>query len=103
MGNRIRKICIINITLGIVLLLGLLFFDSRIGGNATNGKIEDGIYYVCNSDEVFTEVSWLVYYSNYSFTCVTLFFIFSGTLSLFYLWKKFCDYMAKLTREGKLL
>lgn len=47
--KRSNKAFLLNIFFAIILLVGLFFFDRLIGGNATNGKIENNIYYVKDS------------------------------------------------------
>ena len=63
--KRSNKLFLINIFLAIFFLLGLFFFDKLIGGNATNGKIENNIYYVKDALGNFNIVSKLLFILNY--------------------------------------
>lgn len=90
--KRSNKVFLINIFLAIILLLGLYFFDKIIGGNATNGKIENDIYYVKDSLGKFNTVSKFVYVLNYAYTCLTVLFILAGIVSIAILQFKFVNY-----------
>lgn len=56
--------------------------DKLIGGNATNGKIENGIYYVMSSDEVFIEVPKSTFIVSYVISCFVTLSIVFGVISL---------------------
>jgi len=90
--KRSNKIFLINIFLAIIFLLVLFFFDKLIGGNATNGKVENNIYYVKDALGNFNIVSKSVYILNYVYTCLTVLFIIVGTVSIVILQYKFVNY-----------
>ena len=87
-----NKVFLITVFLTILLLVGLYFFDKLIGGNATNGKIENNICYVQDSCGNLSEVSKTVFVLNYSYTCLTTLFIILGTISLSVLQYKFVNF-----------
>ena len=47
--RKSTKICLINLGVMFFNLIAVLISDYVIGGNASNGKIENGIYYVMSS------------------------------------------------------
>lgn len=55
--------------------------DYYIGGNATNGKIENGIYYVKNSNGLYKEVSKFNYLFSYGISLLTVIFVVLGIIS----------------------
>lgn len=88
METKLKKIALITMLISLFIFSSLMIFDSKIGGNATNGKIENGVYYVKNNEGVFKEVKKHIYYIDYIFTCFTIPFIFSGIISISYLFVK---------------
>lgn len=90
--KRSNKVFLINIFLAIIFLLVLFFFDKLIGGNATNGKVENNIYYVKDALGNFNKVSKFVYILNYVYTCLTVLFIIVGTVSIAILQYRFVNY-----------
>ena len=102
--KRSNKLFLINIFLAIFFLLCLFFFDKLIGGNATNGKIENNIYYVKNALGNFNIVSKLLFILNYVYTCLTVLFIIAGIVSIVILQYKFINYCKHNTGKiGDLL
>lgn len=90
--KRSNKIFMVNIFLTFIFLIGLHFFDKSIGGNATNGKIENEIFYVKDILGNFNEVTKFIYYVNYIYTCITVVFIVAGIISISILQYKFINY-----------
>jgi len=90
--KRSNKVFLMNIFLTIIFLIGLYFFDKIIGGNATNGKIENNIYYVKDVLGNFSKVSKFVYILNYAYTCLTVLLIITGTISIAILQYRFINY-----------
>jgi len=90
--KRSNKVFLMNIFLTMILLIGLYFFDKIIGGNATNGKIENNIYYVKDALGNFSKVSKFVYVLNYAYTCLTVLLIITGTISIAILQYRFINY-----------
>lgn len=90
--KKSNKLFLINILLTVTFLIGLYIFDNTIRGNATNGKIENSIYYVKDSLGTLTEVSKFVYFTNYVYTCFTVFLIITGVISLAILQYRFVNY-----------
>ena len=90
--KKSNKVFLMNIFLTIFFLIGLYFFDKIIGGNATNGKIENNIYYVKDVLGDFSKVSKFVYILNYAYICLTILLIITGTISIAILQYKFVNY-----------
>lgn len=90
--KRSNKVFVINIIITIMFLVGLYFFDKNIGGNATNGKIENNIYYVKDGLGNYAEVSRFVYYINYIYTFVTVLLIVTASVSIIILQYRFVNY-----------
>lgn len=93
--NRLALFCII---FGTVLFIGSVVFDHIIGGNADSGDHKEGLYMVYNKkQEEYTQVSKSVWYANYVYTQIAMFFFFLGCISASYfylmyicipIWKK---------------
>ena len=98
--NRSNKVLLINIFLAIFFLSGLYVFDKLIGGNATNGKIENNIYYVKDSLGKLNIVSKFIYILNYAYTCLTVLFILAGIVSIVILQYQFVNYCKR--SKGKI-
>lgn len=76
------KFCIVCVIVMIISFFVLAIMDKLIGGNATNGKIENGIYYVMSSDEVFIEVPKCTFIVSYVISCFVTLSIVFGVISL---------------------
>ena len=81
--TKLSRICVVNILLMIFSIIFLAVFDYLIGGNATNGKIENDIFYLMNSSGKLKECSKIIFVSNYICSCITAFFIILGSISIF--------------------
>ena len=90
--RKSNKLFLLNIFLSVIFLFGLYFFDKIIGGNATNGKIENSIFYVQDSLGNFNEVSKCLYIVNYFYTCITVLHILSGAVSFPILQYRFLNF-----------
>lgn len=98
--KKSNKIFTINIFLTIAFLIGLHFFDKNIGGNATNGKIENDIYYVKDALGNFNAVSRFLYSVNYVYTCLTVLLIVISAISIAILQYRFINYCKQT--KGKI-
>ena len=80
--KKSTKFCIVCVIVMIISFFVLSIMDKLIGGNATNGKIENGIYYVMSSDEVFIEVPKSTFIVSYVISCFVTLSIVFGVISL---------------------
>ena len=67
-------------------LIAVLISDYLIGGNASNGKIENGIYYVMSSEGEYFQVSIFAFMVSYGFSILTVLFVVIGFISIFILY-----------------
>ena len=80
--NRLALFCII---FGTVLFISLVIFNHIIGGNADGGYRKEGVYMVYNEkQEEYIQVSKSVWYANYVYTQIAVFFFFLGCISAGY-------------------
>ena len=79
--KKSTKFCIISVVIMYINLFLLWAMEYLIGGNATNGRIESGVYYVVNSEGVPKEVTKTVFVFSYAFTCIILISIAVGFFS----------------------
>lgn len=83
-GNKMKKstkVCIFNFLMMILNIIITMISDYYIGGNATNGKIENGICYVKNSNGLYKEVSKFNYFFSYGISLLTVIFAVLGIIS----------------------
>ena len=67
-----KRNLVLALIIGLAIICSVISktFDSKIGGNATNGYSEFNNYYVKNEEGCLTEVSKVVWYFNYVFSLV---------------------------------
>lgn len=88
------RLCLVIFCVAIILCITLWLSDYFIGGNATRGYVENGIYFVKNANEENIAVSPILWYSNYFLSMAATVIIIPGALSLFYLWIRYvCMYI----------
>ena len=88
------KLCLFLTCVTLVLFIFMCISNYLIGGNATNGYMEDGKYYVQNGVGENVPTSPILWYSNYSISLAFVILMPLGMLSLLYLWIKYvCMYI----------
>ncbi len=80
-----KRNLVLALIIGLAIICSVISktFDSKIGGNATNGYSEFNNYYVKNEEGCLTEVSKVVWYFNYVFSLVTAVLLVAASFSLF--------------------
>ena len=88
------KLCLFLTCVTLVLFIFMCISNHFIGGNATNGYMEDGRYYVQNNVGENVPTSPISWYINYSISLAFVILMPLGMLSLLYLWiKNVCMYI----------
>jgi len=89
------KIAIFSLGAGvfIMLLVGLCFLVS--GGSAQSGKVEDGRFFLADSQSYLIETTPVVWYLNYGLTVVMIPAVFVSSIALCYLWVMFIKLVSR--------
>lgn len=89
MKKKFLLFAFISIVFSIFMLILLILFDRKIGGNATNGSIENGKYFIVDESGAKNEVDSTKWILDYIVTIIFLVSLIVAVPSFFYIFIKY--------------